>query len=125
MSGLNLDWLGGADQPTSEEDLAEQKRQMEAMAQAERELNALVLSVFGTGRGPELLEWLRDNTVECSPLKINNGAGQIAGNEFPIQPSDWLMIRAGQNSIVHELERRIAIARKPEPAPETPKGETN
>lgn len=96
---------------------AEQAAQMAAMQQAEDELNALVADVLRNGRGPELLQWLRDCTIETSLLKMNNAAGQIAGNEFPLSPAEWAYVRAGQNSVVHELERRIYLALQPAPTP--------
>lgn len=118
-----FDWLfGQGNNPDglpeeTEAAKAEQARQLEAMQQAERELNGLVAEVLRNGRGPELLQWLRDCTIEAPLLKLNNAAGQIAGNEFPLSPAEWAYVRAGQNSVVHELERRIAEALKPAPAP--------
>lgn len=102
---------------------AEQAAQMAAMQQAENELNQLCAEVLRNGRGPELLQWLRDCTIESPLLKLNNAAGQIAGNEFPLSPAEWAYVRAGQNSVIHELERRVYLALQPAPTP-APQPET-
>jgi hypothetical protein len=118
-----FDWLRTLGAPDdglpadTEEAKAEQQRQLEAMQQAERELNGLIAEVLRNGRGPELLQWLRDCTIESPLLKLNNAAGQIAGNEFPLSPAEWAYVRAGQNSVIHELERRIYLALHPAPTP--------
>lgn len=124
-----FDWLFPQGAPDglpadTEEAKAEQQRQLEAMQAAENELNQLVASVLRNGRGPELLQWLRDCTIESPLLKLNNAAGQMAGNEFPLSPAEWAYVRAGQNSVIHELERRIALAMQPAPEPaQKPEGE--
>lgn len=118
-----LDWLDGRPQPTLEEDAAEQQRQLEAMNQAQYELSKLYADVFTQGRGPELLAHLRNCTIETPLIRLTQDFG---GNDFPLSPSDWAYLRTGQNSVVHEIERRLALALAPPPAPKPatqPEGE--
>lgn len=102
-------WLGEQD-PELARDAVEQNKQMEAQAlQAQRELARLFYDVFGEGRGPELLERLRDTTIEMPLMSVNGVLGSQP--EIGLGPAEWAYYREGQNSVVRfiELQMRNAL----------------
>lgn len=83
----------------------------------------LFYDVFGNGRGPELLEHLRAETIEVSLLMVE---GPPIQSQIALSPEQWAFIREGQNSMVRHIERQMRIAvmpiedlAQPEEAPES------
>lgn len=103
-----FDWLrnSGFDQDAAQ-------MNAEAMREArlrQVETSRLFFDVFGTGRGPELLQWLRDRTIEVSLINVS---GAMVSGEIALSPADWAYIREGQNSLIREIERQLLIAKTP------------
>lgn len=66
--------------------------------------------VFGTGRGPELLEVLRHKTTYLPAMNRSNAlADEI---DIPLNPSEFMAFREGQNSIVRFIERQIKLSQE-------------
>lgn len=66
--------------------------------QAKQEIDILIARTFATAEGARVLAWLREVTIE-SPAWV------------PGQEASFGFAREGQNSIVREIERRIARAK--------------
>lgn len=114
MSGA-FSWLPG--QEGSDGDARDALEQNEAMLQAAenamREKARLFFDVFGTGRGPELLELLRVETIEVDLMS----ASQTIGNhlrEVAVNPAEWAYHRNGQNSVVRYIETMVRTAKAAE-----------
>ena len=93
-------------QPTPE-DLAEQEAQQQELSQQRRDEDKAFHAVFTKGRGPEVLQMLRDMTIE-QPC-FNPEAGENA--------AAMGFTREGQNSVVREIEARIVRAQETPNAP--------
>lgn len=68
---------------------------------------AIFFEVFGTGRGLELLEQLKDMTTNISVME--NGVGDIA---IPLNPGEFMARREGQNALIRFIEQQINIAKE-------------
>lgn len=123
MSGRGYDpanpfgWLA-SETPTPED----ANRMTEDARRANLELAALFYDVLGTGRGPELMEHLRDCTIEVGLLDQQRSA--VRG-DLALTPEQWFCIREGQNSIVRMMEDQIRIALTPVEQPAQQEGEDN
>lgn len=86
---------------------------LKAAARFQREQARLFFDVFATGRGPELLEFLRVRTIDVDLMNLQ---GVLAGEtrEIPVSPELWAYHRNGQNSVVRYIETQIRIAMQPE-----------
>ncbi len=104
-------WLPGAN--TGDDDaraaLDQNEAMMEAAKRMQREKARLFFDVFGQGRGPELLELLRSETVDLDLFMVS----PVIGNhlrEMGVNPSDWAYHRNGQNSVVRYIETMCQAA---------------
>lgn len=111
-----FDWLTSNIPFTEEEKAAQAANQEvnEAVELARMEEARLFFAVFGTGRGPELLDLLRGKTIE---LPLMDVSGSLVRGEVALSPAEWAYVREGQNSIVREIEAQLKLATRP---PETP-----
>lgn len=96
----------------------------EAARLADYENAKLFFDVLMTGRGPELMEHLRNSTIEVPLMEVS---GSLVRGEVALGPDQWAFLREGQNSIVRYMESRCRDAMKePEkPAPQPTEGEGN
>lgn len=106
-----FDWLpGGAPSEGDERNPVEQNAaMMEAAKLIAREKARLFLDVFASGRGPELLELLRTETIDLDLMAVS----PVIGNhlrEMGVNPAEWAYHRNGQNSVVRYIETQIRIA---------------
>lgn len=105
-----FDWLPGATSEGDERNAIEQNAAMQDAAQRiAREKARLFYDVFSTGRGPELLELLRTETVDLDLMAVS----PVIGNhlrEMGVNPAEWAYHRNGQNSVVRYIETQIRIA---------------
>lgn len=119
MTGGAFSWLPGAEEePGGREALEENEAMLEAARRALREKARLFYDVFGVGRGPELLELLREETIDLDLMAV----GPVIGGhlrEMGVSPADWAYHRNGQNSVVRYLETMVREARRIE-AEESP-----
>lgn len=91
-------------------DAMEQNEAMQAAAkQAMREKARLFYDVFGVGRGPELLELLRSETLDVDLMNITATIGN-GSREIPVNPAEWAYHRNGQNSVVRYLEAMTRLS---------------
>lgn len=67
----------------------------------------IFFEVFGTGRGPELLELFRHKTVYASVMEQTIGELQI-----PLNPGEFMAMREGQNAFVRWIERMIKLSQE-------------
>ncbi len=108
-----FNWLPGANGSSDDEarEAFENNKAMEEAAkQIAREKARLFHDVFGFGRGPELLELLRSETIELDLMSVS----PVIGNhlrEMGVSPGEWAYHRNGQNSVVRYIEQQVAIAR--------------
>lgn len=83
----------------------------------------LFFDVFGHGRGPELLEHLRDFTIELSLLQ---GVGRSPVMlEIGLSPEQWAFLREGQNSVIRHIEAQLKLATTPVDKPVQTETEDN
>lgn len=118
MSGMDLNsfgWLTGDDGSRNPVDdvTAENKAMLEEAARAMREKARLFYDVLGTGRGPELLALLREETIEINLMSVSRTIGD-ALREVSVTASEWAYHRNGQNSVVHYLEFMVREAKRSE-----------
>lgn len=78
------------------------------------EMAKLAHDVFAIGRGPELLEHIRDMTIEWPMVRVSGAVGH-ADLDMAITPDQWLWIRTGQNSMYFWLRGLLEQARKGPP----------
>lgn len=90
------------------------EEQVAAVQEAQQqayEMASLVNSVLGNqnAAGALLLSYLRKRTIEHPTIEVG---GSVAHDRLDMQitPDQWLWIRAGQNSVIHWLERQIEMA---------------
>ncbi len=113
MTDNAFSWLPGGSPSSDDEarDAFEQNKAMEEAAKLiQREKAKLFHDVFGVGRGPELLELLRSETIELDLMNISRVIG-TSEREVPVNPSEWAYHRNGQNSVVRYIEHQIMISR--------------
>lgn len=67
----------------------------------------MVHAVMSQGRGPELMQYLRDRTIEIPLIKVSN---TIGSGEIGLSTGEWAYFREGQNSVIRHLEEMIANA---------------
>lgn len=108
-------WLGGNKSP--EQTVADQQQAVEDAAQAQLDFALLVAEVFMNGRGPELLQRMRELTIE---LPLMDAGNSIVRGDLMLSPSDWAYVREGQNSYQRFIEDQIRYAQNP-PKAEQPK----
>lgn len=106
-----FDWLPGAAQDEGDErnPVAQNAAMMEAAKLIAREKSRLFYDVFASGRGPELLELLRTETIDLDLMAVS----PVIGNhlrEMGVNPAEWAYHRNGQNSVVRYIETQIRIA---------------
>lgn len=89
---------------------ADQKEMTEDAARRQREFARLFHDVFATGRGPELLELMRECTIELDLMNVSRVIG-TEQREVPVNPSEWAYHRNGQNSVVRWIEENLRLAR--------------
>lgn len=78
--------------------------------QAQRIEDARIFfDVFGTGRGPELLEILKHKTVYASTM---NQAVAITDSDIPLNPGEFMALREGQNALIRFIERQIKLSQE-------------
>lgn len=107
MSNDPYEWMRGAIGAPSDEQLEGQKDTLDAIERAAVEEARLFFDVFTQGRGPELLQWLRDHTIEVPLLDVS---GSLVRGEVALSPADWAYVREGQNSVTRLIETMIARA---------------
>ena len=102
-----FDWLETFE--NNPEDILEQNQEaMKAALNAQLETAKMIREVMTDGRGPEFMDWLEGMTRRAPLLKVSSSIP--VGNEIALSPADWAYIRAGQNSVLEELERMIHLA---------------
>lgn len=104
-------WLGGATETGDDgrNPIEDNAAMMEAAKRMQREKARLFYDVFGQGRGPELLELLRTETVDLDLMSVT----PVIGNhlrEMGVGPAEWAYHRNGQNSVVRYIETQIRTA---------------
>lgn len=100
---------------TAEEEAAVREAQ-DLNADAAREVQEkarLFADVFLHGRGPELLQELRNSTIEVPLMNVSRS---FVSGEVALSPADWAYVREGQNSVIRLIEEQIRIAITPAPA---------
>lgn len=114
MSGAApFGWLGdamsgGLDQEDAREAFEQNTKMQEEAAQRAREIARLFYDVFAFGRGPELLEFLRLQTIELDLMNVSGAT--IGERQFDLDPANWAYYRNGQNSVVRYSETMIRLA---------------
>lgn len=91
------DYLGGGWQSLEGKD---PPPQTDEEKDEDRRVNVAIHTMFSTGDGPIVLEWLRSKTIEIPSFNANLGLVGIAQG----------LTREGQNSIYHEIIRRMRRA---------------
>lgn len=118
MAKENPDWLTGgtgegwdAFRDRTPEEIATANE--EAMI-AEYEEAKLVHDVMRNGRGPELMELLRERTLMIPATRMT---GVLAREllEIPVTPEQWLWIRTGMNIVFNYFEAEIVKAERGPP----------
>ena len=112
MTAGAFDWLGtaatgGLDQEDAREALEKNEEMQKEAAQRMREVGRLFYDVFTVGRGPELLMFLRDQTIEVDLMNVGAAIGE---RQFDLDPGNWAYYRTGQNSVVRYIETMIRLA---------------
>jgi len=107
---LDLGWLTGSGPETPQEAEAANDELARAAQLAAIEDAKLFHDVFANGRGPEMLEWLRNHTIE---IPLMSFSGTFGGGEVSLSTSDWAFFRTGQNSVTHLIEHQIRVATTP------------
>lgn len=126
MSNSGFDWLkgaipgGGLPEAEDANAIEEQKAMLAEIERQQQELAHMVHSVLTTGRGPELLDYLRMRTIEMASAV--DPQASIEAPSIPLNPAEWLFVREGQNSVTRHLEGLIRLARHYANQPQTPKG---
>ena len=69
----------------------------------------IFFEVFGTGRGPELLEILKHKTVYASTMERS---GAICDADIPLNPGEFMAMREGQNALIRFIERQIKLSQE-------------
>lgn len=96
--------------PDDRDAFEQQQAAHQAIEDKARDLAMMALTVLTTGRGPELLDYLRQRTVDlpvaCDPQLSLEAPG------VPTNPAEWVFIREGQNGVVRHLEGLIRMARE-------------
>lgn len=114
MSGDPFGWLPGAVQEEgSGNPIEDNEAMLNAARLAFREKCRLFYDVMGTGRGPELLDLLRSETIELDLMNVSATIGN-GGREIPVNPAEWAYHRNGQNSVVRYLELMVLEASRTE-----------
>lgn len=113
MTAGAFDWLGsaasgGLDQEDARDALEKNEAMQQEAAQRMRELARLFYDVFSAGRGPELLMFLRDQTIELNLMNVSDAT--IGERQFDLDPANWAYYRTGQNSVVRYMETMIRLA---------------
>lgn len=111
---MNFDWLGsedagGLNQEDAREALAKNEEMQKEAAQRMRDYARLFWDVFSVGRGPELLDTLRQMTIELSLMNVADGI--MDGQQFNLDPANWAYHRNGQNSVVRHIEAMCRLAK--------------
>lgn len=116
MTNDPFSWL--PDRNPIDADARDAVEQNEAMiaeaARIHREKCRLFFEVLGSGRGPELLELLRMETIELDLMAVSPVIGN-AVREMGVNPSEWAYHRNGQNSVVRYMEALAREGSRPEP----------
>lgn len=105
-------WLPGSnveDGDDAREAFANNEAMLEAAKRAQREKARLFYDVFMNGRGLELLELLRAETVDLDLMAVS----PVIGNhlrEMGVNPAEWAYHRNGQNSVVRYIETMCQAA---------------
>jgi hypothetical protein len=118
-------WLMSQNTPEEREVSAQNEEAMRDARNAAREEAQLFADVFQHGRGPELLELLRDRTIEVPLMDVSRS---IVRGEVALSPAEWAYVREGQNSVIRHIQDQIRIALTPEEDPQpaaTTEGEGN
>lgn len=114
-------WLTDADPTTSIDPVEANKQANEEARLAQIELANLFAEVLHfSPRGPELMQYLRDCTIEVGLMDVGRS---ILRGDVALSPADWAYAREGQNSIVRMMESQIRMALTPEPAAPEPQTE--
>jgi len=104
MPSFNADAQGDA-----REAFENNEEAIRAAAQAQRETARLFFDVFNVGRGPELLDLLRSQTIDVDLMNLTGVIGSET-REIPVSPEQWAFHRNGQNSVVRYIESMIRTA---------------
>ena len=107
QNGSAFGWLG---QEEARDAFQQNDEMQQAAARFMLEQGKLVFDVLGMGRGPELLELLREQTIE-KPLMVVHGTIGSAP-EIGLGPAEWAYYREGQNSVIRYLETMIAYVER-------------
>lgn len=108
MSGP-FGWLPSENPEDAREAIEQNEAMQEAAKQAMREKARLFYDVFGVGRGPELLELLRNETVDLDLMAVSPVVGGHL-REMGVNPAEWAYHRNGQNSVVRYLEAMTRLS---------------
>jgi hypothetical protein len=92
--------------------------QKEQIAQQTIELAMMVHTVLTSGRGPELLDYLRSRTIDQTSLLSHELS--LDPLTIPIAPEHWVFIREGENRVIRHLEGLIRLARQAATEPTNP-----
>lgn len=69
----------------------------------------IFFDVFGTGRGPEMLELLKHKTVYVSTM---NREAAIMDGDIPLNPGEFMAGREMQNALVRWIERMVQLSQE-------------
>lgn len=111
---MPFEWLpGGVENGDPDGFVERTNREMADAAKKQlREQGKLFADTFGTSAGLQLLEHLRDRTIEVPLLVVNGVVG--SSPEIGMGPAEWAYYREGQNSVIRYIETMIRHAQAPD-----------
>lgn len=108
MSKDAFNWLPGGAEGENDGNPIEQNEEMQRAYEAALLQQAKnFYEVFGTPKGNELLNHLRDRTIEVPLMNMSQVLDE--GREFGVNPSEWAFYRDGQNSVIRYIEKQLRI----------------
>lgn len=100
------EFLTGIMEPDEIEKMHEDQRAARIQEIADAQI---FFDVFGTGRGPELLELLKEKTVYASTM---NRTSAIIEGDIPLNPGEFMAGREMQNALVRWIEHMVKLSQE-------------
>jgi len=114
MSENPFAWLGAGGPETPQEVEQANEDQMRRAQEQILETARLYYRVFDTPDGRQLIDELRQSTIEIPGVRVT---GTFGGAEINMTVPEWMMFREGQNSVVRHIELQMKIAVMPAAQP--------
>lgn len=92
-----------------EEEVAKIETDKEADREQQIADARIFFEVFGTGRGPELLEILKHKTIYASTM---NRADAVLDCDIPLNPGEFMAAREGQNALIRFIDRQMKLSQE-------------